>query len=321
MSRRVPLLVVLCFMLMAVLVGACKPGTPKKYIQPKKMEDILVDYHLARAMADNSSVRDEYGSRDYTQQLLIEAVLKKYNVTKAQFDSSLVYYYTRADRFKPMYDRVAQRLEERALAMGASEGEIGKYANATGDTANIWADRSQLLMLPRPPYNRTDFEIAGDSLFKEGDKVLFQFIADYMVQAGNRDAVLYMAFHMNDTTIARSQRINSSGLNKLEYTTPNGKLIKSLDGYILFPAEDPNTSTARMLFINNIQLIRFHTKQDNEKPATLPNTENSLPQAVDGRPVSDEAHGPGTTEGGRRQVVSVEPGNSPDGVPVRKHKP
>ena len=65
---------------------------------------------------------------------------------KAEFDSSLVYYYKRADRFVDIYTKVSERLEEQALLLGATEGEIGKYAslNATGDTANIWAERTAL---------------------------------------------------------------------------------------------------------------------------------------------------------------------------------
>ena len=35
------------------LVG-CKPGTPSEYIQPDEMEDILVDYHMAKAMAEHA---------------------------------------------------------------------------------------------------------------------------------------------------------------------------------------------------------------------------------------------------------------------------
>jgi hypothetical protein len=37
-----------------MLIGACKPQTPKQFIQPKEMEDILVDYHLAMAMANET---------------------------------------------------------------------------------------------------------------------------------------------------------------------------------------------------------------------------------------------------------------------------
>lgn len=307
---------VVSLVLMVVLVAACKPGTPKQYIQPKQMEDILVDYHLARAMAEVQGIRQDFGGHDYTQTLLIESVLRKHKVTRAQFDSSLVYYYKRSDRFKPMYDRVAERLEQQALTLGASEGEIGKYANATGDTANIWADRSQMLMLPQPPYNRADFEIAGDSLFKTDDKVLFQFMADYMLQSGSRNAILYMAFHMTDTTIARMQRINTSGLTKLEYMPPKGERIKSLDGYILFPEEDKST-TVRMLFIRNIQLIRFHTNHDNDKPKNSPNTPNSVPQSGAGRPLGDETHGVRTEEGNGLQMVPADEGDGSHRVSPR----
>ena len=92
---------------------ACKPKTPRQYIQPDDMEDILVEYHVAKAMAMQKAQRDM--SRSYQTALYIDAVLAKYGVSKAQFDSSLVYYYTRADRFEPIYKRVSERLEEQAL--------------------------------------------------------------------------------------------------------------------------------------------------------------------------------------------------------------
>jgi hypothetical protein len=33
-----------------MLFVACKPGTPSQYIQPDEMEDILVEYYMAKAM-------------------------------------------------------------------------------------------------------------------------------------------------------------------------------------------------------------------------------------------------------------------------------
>ena len=142
-----------------MLFIACKPGTPSQYIQPDEMEDILVDYYMAQAMAQQANTSQ--GEREYNTAMYIEAVLKKHGVTKAEFDSSLVYYYTRADRFDAICKRVSERLDEQALTQGASEGEIGKYAqyNATGDTANVWADRTTAILLPMPPYNRWDFAI------------------------------------------------------------------------------------------------------------------------------------------------------------------
>ena len=60
-------------------------------------EDILVDYYMAKALAQQGSV--PYSEREYRTALYLEAVLKKHGVTQELFDSSLVYYYSRADRF------------------------------------------------------------------------------------------------------------------------------------------------------------------------------------------------------------------------------
>ncbi|MBO7110238.1 MAG: DUF4296 domain-containing protein, partial [Prevotella sp.] len=99
-----------------MLFIACKPGTPSQYIQPDEMEDILVDYYMAQAMAQQAN--NSQGEREYNTAMYIEAVLKKHGVTKAEFDSSLVYYYTRADRFDAICKRVSERLDEQALTQG-----------------------------------------------------------------------------------------------------------------------------------------------------------------------------------------------------------
>ena len=84
---------------------ACKPTVPSGYIQPDDMEDLLYDYHIAQTMAIENG-RDD-GKEDYNQTLYFAAVLEKHGVTKAKFDSSLTYYYVRADRFNDMYQHIA----------------------------------------------------------------------------------------------------------------------------------------------------------------------------------------------------------------------
>lgn len=253
----------------ALLVGSCKPGTPSEFIQPDDMEDILVDYHLARAVADKGE--GTYEESNYRQALYIESVLQKHGYTKAQFDSSLIYYYTRADRFVDIYTRVAERLEEQALLLGATEGEIGKYAslNATGDTANIWAEKTVLAMMPLPPYNRREFTIDVDTTYKPGDSFLMQFMSDYMYQDGVREGYLYLAVtYDNDTTISRNLRFMTVGLNQLripEIPELRDHQINDMRGFFYLGEGNQRTTTTRLLFLNNIQLIRFHKKHEEEQ--------------------------------------------------------
>ena len=247
-----------------MLVG-CKPGTPSEYIQPDDMEDILVEYHLAKAMA--AEYDGSYEERNYQQALYIEAVLRKHGVTQEEFDSSLVYYYRRADRFDELYRNVADRLEEQALSLGATEGEIGKFASfsANGDTANIWADRARYAMMPVPPYNLWSFEVTVDTTFHKGDSFLMQFMSDFMFQDGMRSCTLNMAVtYDNDTTISRNIVFSYAGLTQLRIPAFENHGIKRLRGYFYLAGGSDRTTTTRLLFLDNIQLIRFHSEQYEE---------------------------------------------------------
>lgn len=246
-----------------MLIGACKPQTPKQFIQPGEMEDILVDYHLAMAMAN------ETGERNYYQHYYMESVLREHGVTQADFDSSMVFYYTHAERFRTIYAHVSERLEERALSLGATEGEIGKYAalNAEGDTANIWADRNMLLMRPQPPYNRFDFMVPVDSTFKRGDSFLVQFMSDYLYQEGTKAGMFYLAIEYTDTTVMRHTNFGYSGLIQMRVAANDTADVKGVRGFFYLGGAAEQTTTQRLLFINHIQFIRFHKENVSEEVA------------------------------------------------------
>lgn len=258
---------------LSLITFSCAPGTPEQYIQPDDMEDLLVDFHKARAMAHNSSARSD--SVDYYEALYTKAVLEKHGVSQEHFDSSFVYYYSRADRFSSIYKEVADRLDEQALILGASEGEIGKYAalNANGDTANIWKERPATMMMPVPPYNRWDFRLEADTTFRRGDAFLLQFVSDYVYQDGARNGVVYLAVdYESDTTVTRNLHFTTSGISQLRFDTSVDSDIRSVRGFFYLDGGSEQTTTTRLLFLNNVQLIRFHkqhedNKEDSNEPA------------------------------------------------------
>lgn len=292
-----------------LVLASCQPGTPSQYIQPDDMEDILVDYHLARAMSDQEMNRN--GGSNYVCGLYLEAVLRKHGVTQAEFDSSLIYYYTRADRFDDIYKRVAERLEEQALVMGASEGEIGKYASldASGDTANIWPERPQLMLLTVPPYNRRNIEVAVDSTFEQGDSFLFQFMSEFMFQDGMRTAIGYLALQYSDTLMTRTVRISTSGLNQLRIPGHEADL-QSIRGYFFCGEGAERTTTTRLLFLSNIQFIRFHKKQVNNENKDKETPKDSLSSdSVAGRLAADTIS-PRITGRASGEMLSIDTGTT-----------
>lgn len=248
---------------------ACKPTVPEDIIQPNDMEDLLCDYYLAKAMGTQLADRNE-GS-DYRQNLYVEGAFRKHGVTQAAFDSSMVYYYGHANYLEDIYQRVSERLEKQAMALGANEGELGRYAvlNANGDTANIWTGRTNILLNPQPPRNRLCFELETDSTSHKGDVFLFQFTCDYIYQSGAKDGVAVLnVYFEEDTIMSRAVHFSNSGLIQLRLESPQDMTPCKINGFIYVGGGNTPSTVTRLLFLNNLQLIRFHRnerKYDNQE--------------------------------------------------------
>ena len=254
-------------------MSACKPGVPSNYIQPGDMEDILYDYYVSQGMASVSE--QKIGTEDYRRDLFFNAVLKKHRVTRAEFDSSLVYYYTRADKFVDICHNVQDRLSEEALDLGTSEGEVERYTtqSLTGDTANVWEGNRSLMLIPYAPYNRIQFTQKADTSYHKGDSYMLSFMSDFLYQGGIKEALVYLALkYENDSIVSKVTHFSASGDTKLRIDACDLK-VKELMGYFYLGEGNEKNTDLKLLFLTDIQLIRFH-KQKSDKSVT-PATEKT----------------------------------------------
>ena len=252
-----------------VLLMACKPTVPSKYIQPGDMEDIIYDYHVAQAMA--KAERSE-GNTSFDQSKYYYAVLKKHGLTKADFDSSMVYYYTHVDYLKEIYKEVNERLSDEAKALGTSVGDINRYSqfSASGDTASIWTGATDLLLMPYPTMNRYDFTISVDTSFYMGDSFMFQFISEYLYQSGSRDAVVCIAAKYDgDSIVQTSSHVSIAGLSQVRLPAVKDRKLKEMQGFIYLGGDNTDESTRKMMFLSQIQFIRFHNMEKSNETGQI----------------------------------------------------
>ncbi len=323
--------VIVCMFVMGILLlVSCKPTVPKQFIQPDDMEDLLYDFHLAQSMAMNQDGSPD--QRNYNDQLYFDAVLKKHGVSRADFDSSLVYYYTRAEYMRDIYRDVAKRLSEEALSMGASEGEVSRLMSLTanGDTANVWLGDLSAVLLPYAPYNRFDFSQKADTSYRKGDLLLLTFNSTFFCQTGIRgaNACLSVTFD-NDSVISVTIPLSVSTTNSVRLPEAPNLKPKDISGFIYFGRGNDNaTTTLNMLYISDIKLIRLHKKQ---KDAT-PQDDNSQPDGQeDSREPLDKQRGDtiqqldtvggGALKRGRPRLAPPGEGRAPDRVVGRKLPP
>jgi hypothetical protein len=276
---------IIVFLASVLCIVSCKPGVPKEVIQPDDMEDILYDYYVSQGIA--SMPGPQSGSEDYKRDMYFNSVLNKYGVTRAEFDSALVYYYTRADRFVEIYKSVQERMSEEALNLGATEGEVERFTamqSLSGDTASIWEGMKSARLMPQAPYNKMQFVQKADTSFRKGDSFMLSFKSDFLYQGGNKDALLYLAVkYTNDSIVAQATHFSVSGINQLRIN-PVDLMPKEIMGYFYLGQGYEKSSDLRLLSISDIQLIRFHKKKEEgaeEKTLETPIEPDSIRQKKD----------------------------------------
>lgn len=251
-------------------VSSCKPSLPSGVLSKGKMTDILYDYHLALAMAHMDDNGDKGQSLAYR-----EAVLRKHDVTSAEFDSSMVYYMRHTELLEDVYKDLTDRYNNEITAMGGSASAGGEFANlsATGDTANVWNLATSMVFMPVKPFNSTSFDIKVDSTFHKGDRLMLDFDAQFIYQDGMRNGVAMLAVQFgNDSIAQRTIMIQSTQHYSVELSDADFLGIKSVKGYFMLMNDDNGTgvssqTTLKLMFLEHIKLIRMHPQKPVAAPA------------------------------------------------------
>lgn len=303
-------------------VSSCKPSLPSGVLSKGKMTDILYDYHLALAMAHMDDNGDKGQSLAYR-----EAVLRKHDVTSAEFDSSMVYYMRHTELLEDVYKDLTDRYNNEITAMGGSAKEGGEFANlsATGDTANVWNLATSMVFMPVQPFNSTSFDIKVDSTFHKGDRLMLDFDAQFIYQDGMRNGVAMLAVQFgNDSIAQRTIMIQSTQHYSVELSDDDSLGIKSVKGYFMLMNDDNGTgvssqTTLKLMFLEHIKLIRMHPQKPVAAPAGSSPSASSDSLRKDSASSASSSSGekPGEQTFEMSSQKPVHPIRMPDGKPLR----
>ena len=321
---RMKKLMICLVAVMALLfcVSSCKPSLPSGVLSKGKMTDILYDYHLALAMAHMDDNGDKGQSLAYR-----EAVLRKHDVTSAEFDSSMVYYMRHTELLEDVYKDLTDRYNNEITAMGGSAKEGGEFANlsATGDTANVWNLATSMVFMPVKPFNSTSFDIKVDSTFHKGDRLMLDFDAQFIYQDGMRNGVAMLAVQFgNDSIAQRTIMIQSTQHYSVELSDADSLGIKSVKGYFMLMNDDNGTgvssqTTLKLMFLEHIKLIRMHPQKPVVAPAVSSPSVSSDSLRKDSASSSSSSSGekPGEQTFEMSSQKPVHPIRMPNGKPLK----
>lgn len=99
--------------LMLVFLTGCDFGRKDRnhVVEEEKMVEVMVDVHLAEAILRNKKISGE--ELDIITSDYYSRIFDKHDITKKQFDSSLVYYEKNVDQFNEIYEEVIVKLNKK----------------------------------------------------------------------------------------------------------------------------------------------------------------------------------------------------------------
>ena len=268
----------------------CKVRRPKEVIPESQMEELLYDYHIAKALGENLPHNE-----NYKRALYVEYVFKKHNTTEAVFDTSMVWYTRNAAVLSKIYERVSKRLKterdeiDNLIAVRDNKPKV----SAPGDSIDIWLLDRMMILTGNPLNNKLTFTIPSDSNFKARDTIQWDMYYYFLNEQSDstESALMAMAIqYTNDSIISKSNRIYESGLQRIRLQADTLGDIKEVRGYVYYSG---GKDSAKHLLANHISLIRYHSNDSlfMEKTDSLKNKDKdtvpATPQTVEEKNVEE----------------------------------
>lgn len=263
------------FFLFVIVLCSCSSDS-QEILSHGKMEDIIYDLHLAQGMAD----KGDYDKRAMKEAEYRAAVLKKYEITQAEWDSSFTYYCRHADELHEIYNNVAERMRDEIVSLGGEVALNGEGFSA--DTANIWNMERNFILVPNEPYNVKSYVIPADSTIKKGDRLTMQFSTQFVYQDGMRDVVAVMAVtFQNDSVASETRHATQQGTTSFSIQDDQHLGIKKVSGYFIVGSNlnDVPSSTVRLASISNVRIVIAHEEKKAEEKENDKEANDSLKNA------------------------------------------
>lgn len=237
-----------------LLFSGCS-GRPEGVLNKSDMTDILVEIHKLEGSLDAKGLSyNQAGEKDN----YYKSILEKYEITQAEFDSSVVWYTKNPKRFSKIYDEVFVRLT--ALDEEIKKGKYHPVDSIEYFTVknNLWNKPSRYVFSKDSVRSRLDFEI-NDSSLLFGDVYTLRFLHQIapMDSSVNQHILFRINYANGKVDSVYQKAYNDSLLRRYTFHVPVQKKlkIKSISGALLGSSAFKGVFNAK---IDSISLVRTY---------------------------------------------------------------
>lgn len=210
------------------------------------MEELLFDMHLAEAEIDNNYSQFNDSAR---KQQLFDAVFQKHGVTKAAFDTSLVWYAANLDIYLEIYDRLIPRYTQLKDTLNA---RIQRQNELEAKAKRLWEHDSSFTLRPFSPENMFTFRLDTSMYFEAGD--MYELSGSVWGVGKSLTPKVFLTWEGADTSIVKRMEIQENGPFKMYITGIPGKVTTSLSGTIAISVGAVNGTS---LLVDDLYLYKY----------------------------------------------------------------
>lgn len=153
-----------------LVFAAC--GRPKGVLNQHDMVNVLTDLHkLDGSLLAKGITYNEFDKKSECY----ASVLKKYDITQAEFDSSLIWYSKNSKNFDRVYEQVIVQLTALQSDINHGKYHFVDSVELAKIKYNIWSKRTKYVLTKDSTRTHLNFEIP-DQNFMLGDEYILRFI-------------------------------------------------------------------------------------------------------------------------------------------------
>lgn len=238
---------------MLISFASCKVKRPSNIIPEATMENLLYDYHIAKALGENLPYNE-----GYKKSLYLDAVYNKYKITEAEFDTSMVWYTRNIEVLSKIYERINTRAKSKQgdIDLLIAKRDKKPLISAQGDSIDVWAWRRALRLSNAALYKTFSFALPADSNFKLRD--VFEWNTEYSFVGNHADSTLLAIVGMqiiyeNDSVTSEVRKVLDRGQQRIRLVSDTMP-VREVNGFIYYPTTTNNS----ILLVDNISLMRYH---------------------------------------------------------------
>lgn len=239
--------------LLACCLTACQVKRPETVLTDAQMENVLYDFHIAKAMGEDIPYNESY-----KRVLYVESVYKKHGITQADFDTSMVWFARHPETLTKIYEKVNERLKAQREGINhlIALRDNKPKESSPGDSIDVWIWQHIYELTGMPLDNKISFTLPSDTNFKDRDTlkwtVRFRFVGD------KPDSVLAPSMAMQilyeKDTVSNLLKIMKPGMETISIAADTLGKIKEVRGFIYYPLQ----KTPQSLLADRISLMRYH---------------------------------------------------------------